>query len=255
MFFSKWRSRRAAALSKPRQLPRVPDGQIIYAIGDIHGRLDLLQRAADAIARDVDGLPSGEPVTIFVGDYIDRGPSSGAVLDRLASSTFPTPIMPLLGNHETMLLNFLQDASAMQRWRGLGGLETLHSYGVDVREAMAGRDFEVAQYSFRRSFPEEHRQFLLQLPRSVVRGDYLFCHAGVRPGVPLAEQDPYDLICIRDEFLTSDIDHGKVIVHGHTPVPQPDFRPNRINLDTGAFATGRLTCLRLLGETQSLIAV
>jgi serine/threonine protein phosphatase 1 len=176
-------------------------------------------------------------------------------LERLVASAFPTPIISLLGNHETMLLNFLEDASGLQRWRSLGGLETLYSYGVDVREAMTGRGFEAAQYSLLRAFPDEHRQFLLQLPRSVTCGDYFFCHAGVRPGVPLDQQDPDDLIWIRDEFLTSDMDHGKVIVHGHTPVPQPDVRSNRINLDTGAFATGRLTCLRLLGDTQTIVTV
>jgi serine/threonine protein phosphatase 1 len=154
-----------------------------------------------------------------------------------------------------MLLHFLEDASGLRRWRSLGGLETLFSYGVDVREAMTGRGFEAAQYSLLRAFPDEHRQFLLGLARSAICGDYFFCHAGVRPGVPLAEQGPNDLIWIRDEFLTSDADHGKVVVHGHTPVPQPDFRPNRINLDTGAFATGRLTCLRLLGETQTILPI
>ncbi|GEO15767.1 metallophosphoesterase [Microvirga aerophila] len=194
-------------------------------------------------------------MTVFVGDYIDRGPSSRGVLDRLVSFAFPTPIIPLLGNHETLLLNFLEDASVLQRWRSLGGLETLFSYGVDVREAMTGRGFEAAQYGLLRSFPDEHRRLLLHLPRSVECGDYFFCHAGIRPGVPLTEQDPDDLVWIRDEFLTSDVDHGKLIVHGHTPVPEPDFRRNRINLDTGAFATGRLTCLRLLGETQTIITV
>ncbi len=255
MIFSLWRSRTKSSQARPKPLPRVADGQVVYAIGDIHGRLDLLQRAAAAIARDVDGLPSVEPVTVFIGDYIDRGPSSRGVLDRLVSSAFPTPIVPLLGNHETMLLGFLDDAAVLQRWRSLGGLETLFSYGVDVREAMTGRGFKAAQYSLLRSFPDEHRRFLLELPRSVTVGDYFFCHAGVRPGVPLTEQDPEDLIWIRDEFLTSDADHGKVVVHGHTPVPQPDLRPNRINLDTGAFATGRLTCLRLYGETQTILAV
>lgn len=255
MIFSKWLSRAKAPQATPRQPPRVPEGQVVYAIGDIHGRLDLLQRAADAIARDIERLPPVEPVTIFIGDYIDRGPASRGVLDRLVASAFPTPIIPLLGNHETMLLDFLEDASVLQRWRSLGGLETLFSYGVDVREAMTGRGFEAAQYNLLRAFPDQHRAFLLHLPRSVVCGDYFFCHAGIRPSVPLAEQDPEDLIWIRDEFLTSEVDHGKVIVHGHTPVLQLDVRANRINLDTGAFATGRLTCLRLLGDTQTLVTV
>lgn len=255
MIFSLWRSRKTSSQGQLKPLPRIPDGQVVYAVGDIHGRLDLLQRAAEAIARDIEGLSAVEPMTVFIGDYIDRGPSSRGVLDRLVASAFPTPIIPLLGNHETMLLGFLEDAALLQRWRNLGGLETLFSYGVDVREAMTGRGFEVAHYSLLRSFPDEHRRFLQSLSRSVTVGDYFFCHAGVRPGVPLTEQDPEDLIWIRDEFLTSDVDHGKVVVHGHTPVPQPDLRPNRINLDTGAFATGRLTCLRLYGESQTILAI
>lgn len=246
------RRSRVIKLSVPTR-PRVPDGQVVYAVGDVHGRADLLLRLRGAIARDLERHPSALATTVFLGDYVDRGPSSREVLELLSASDFPTPIVPLMGNHETMVLSFLQEASVLQRWRAVGGLETLFSYGVDVREAMTGRGYDEAQQAFQAVFPDMHHAFILDLRLSVEVGDYFFCHAGVRPGVALAEQSPNDLIWIRDEFLTSEVDHGRMIVHGHTPVSEPEFKPNRINLDSGAYVTGRLTCLRLEGDQQSIL--
>jgi serine/threonine protein phosphatase 1 len=253
MLWFKRRSRAGDGAAKAR--PSIPDGQVVYAVGDIHGRADLLLRLKDAIARDLERQPPAQATTVFLGDYVDRGPASREVLDVFVRSAFPTPVVALLGNHETMVLDFLQDATLLHRWRALGGLETLFSYGVDVRQAQAGRGYDEAQQRFHAVFPETHRRFILERQLSIEIGDYFFCHAGVRPGVPLPQQSANDLIWIRGEFLTSDADHGKVIVHGHTPVSAPEFKPNRINLDTGAYVTGRLACLRLEGDQQCILAV
>jgi serine/threonine protein phosphatase 1 len=140
---------------------------------------------------------------------------------------------------------FLRDPGVGSQWRQLGGLETLHSYGVPVAAVMIGKGFEEASQALRQAIPEEHFRFLGSLKLSVSLGDYFLCHAGVRPGVALENQSADDLLWIRDEFLNSKMNFGKVVVHGHTPTEAPEVLPNRINIDTGAFATGRLTCLVL----------
>ena len=167
------------------------------------------------------------------------------MLERLSRSEWPTPIIALAGNHEDLLLRFLEDERILEAWRGLGGLETLHSYGVDVGPGLAGRDFKKIQAAFKARFPEHHRQFLETLQTSTAIGDYFFCHAGIRPGVPLDRQNRDDLLNIRDEFLLAEAEHGKLIVHGHTPSVTPEIRSNRIGIDTAAYATNRLTCLVL----------
>ena len=143
----------------------------------------------------------------------------------------------------------------LEAWRSLGGLETLHSYGVDVGPAMAGRDFRGVQAAFAARFPEHHRHFLETLKVSTAIGDYFFCHAGVRPGVPLDRQDRDDLLNIRDPFLFSEAEHGKLVVHGHTPSVAPEIRPNRIGIDTAAYATNRLTCLVLEKDQRRFLHV
>jgi len=150
---------------------------------------------------------------------------------------------------------FLQDERVIEVWRSLGGLETLHSYGVDVGPAMAKRDFGAVQAAFAARFPESHRQFLERLKLSTAIGDYFFCHAGVRPGVPLDRQTRNDLLTIRDTFLSSDVEHGKLVVHGHTPSVHPEILPNRIGIDTAAYATGRLTCLVLEKDQRHFLHV
>jgi serine/threonine protein phosphatase 1 len=216
----------------------------VYAIGDIHGRLDLLERAIAAIGRDVD-RHGGEALTVTLGDYIDRGPASRGVIERLAINPFPTSHIALKGNHETLLEAFLSDPGGGEHWRRLGGLETLHSYGVPVADLMLGRNYAEASQRLREALPPHHLDFLRSLKTSHSHGCYFLCHAGVRPGVPLDRQSDHDLMWIREEFLSSTVDFGKMIVHGHTPVETPDVRHNRINIDTGAFASGRLTCVVL----------
>ena len=223
----------------------IPNGNTrVYAIGDIHGRLDLLERAIAAIGRDVE-VRGPAALTVTLGDYIDRGPSSRGVLDRLAANPFPTPYVALKGNHEALLETFLADPGAGDHWRKLGGLETMHSYGVPVGDLMIGRNFAEAALRLRDALPRAHVEFLRSLKTSLTHGRYFFCHAGVRPGVALGDQSDDDLMWIRDAFLSSPLNFGKVVVHGHTPVTVPEVLPNRINIDTGAFATGRLTCVAL----------
>jgi serine/threonine protein phosphatase 1 len=234
---------------------RVPDGTLVYCIGDIHGRDDLLRQMAQRIDADLKTRSLDHAVTVFLGDYIDRGPDSKSVVERLASGNWPTSIIALAGNHEDFLLTFLDDAGTLDFWRGQGVLETLHSYGVDVGPAMAGRDFEEVQAAFTACFPKQHRNFLEALKVSASIGDYFFCHAGVRPGVALDRQNRDDLLNIREPFVSSKAEHGKLVVHGHTPAVAPEVRPNRIGIDTGAYATGRLTCLILEKDQQRFLPV
>jgi serine/threonine protein phosphatase 1 len=216
----------------------------IYAIGDIHGRLDLLERVIAAIRRDVsDHGPAS--LTITVGDYIDRGSQSRGVLDRLIENPFPTLYVALKGNHEAMLETFIADPESGPFWARQGGQETLQSYGVRLGALPRSADFAEAARDFRAALPASHFEFLRSLKTSFTRGCYFFCHAGVRPGVPLDRQSEHDLLWIRDAFLMSREDFGKIVVHGHTPVAEPEVRANRVGIDTGAFASGRLTCIML----------
>jgi serine/threonine protein phosphatase 1 len=224
---------------------RIPDGTRVYCVGDIHGRDDLLGELAGRVAADIGGQSFERYLTVFLGDYVDRGLGSMRVVQQLAHGEWPTPILALAGNHEDLLFAFLEDPAVLEAWRSLGGLETLHSYGVNVGSAMAGRDFGAVQQAFATRFPQSHRHFLESLKVSTTIGDYFFCHAGVRPGVPLDRQDREDLLTIRAPFLSSEAEHGKVVVHGHTPSMAPEVRPNRIGIDTAAYATNRLTCLVL----------
>ena len=225
----------------------------LYVIGDIHGRLDLLNQVIDAIHRDVEEHGSGA-LTVTLGDYIDRGPASRGVLDRLSGSPFPTPLVALKGNHEALLEAFLANPAVGKHWRSLGGAETLSSYGLPVGMLMAGKDYTEAAERLHAALPAEHLSFLQSLKTSYSHGKYFLCHAGVRPGVPLERQQEEDLLWIRDEFLNSKMDFGKIVVHGHTPRPEPEVLPNRINIDTGAFATGRLACVVLEEDRHRFLA-
>ena len=225
--------------------PIVLDRTRIYVIGDIHGRLDLLDRMVDHISRDLDANPCSDCMTVTLGDYIDRGPDSRGVLDRLVRNPFPTDFIALKGNHEALLEMFLDDPAVAEHWRRLGGLETLHSYGVPVSNLMMGANYERAARQLQAAVPDEHFRFLASLKTSIIAARYFLCHAGVRPGIPLERQSVEDLLWIRDEFLNSTVDFGRIVVHGHTPSERPEVLPNRINIDTGAFATGRLTCVVL----------
>jgi serine/threonine protein phosphatase 1 len=234
---------------------RVPDGTLVYCVGDIHGRDDLLHELAERVEADMKTRSFDQAVTVFLGDYIDRGRGSMSVVEQLANAKWPTPIIALAGNHEDFLLTFLDDAGFLDFWRAQGGLATLHSYGVDVGPAMAGRDFAAVQAAFVGRFPKNHRDFLETLKVSASIGDYFFCHAGVRPGVPLDRQIRDDLLTIREPFLSSKVEYGKLVVHGHTPAVAPEIRPNRIGIDTAAYATGHLTCLILKKDEQHFLQV
>jgi serine/threonine protein phosphatase 1 len=210
---------------------------------------------AERIDADMETRSFNHAVTVFLGDYVDRGPGSMRVVERLAGGEWPTAMIALAGNHEDLLMAFLEDEAVLEVWRSLGGLETLHSYGVNIGRAMAGRDFGAVQSAFASVFPERHRHFLQGLEISTHIGDYFFCHAGVRPGVPLDRQDRNDLLTIRDTFLSSEAEHGKLVVHGHTPSLAPEIRPNRIGIDTAAYATNRLTCLVLEEDERRFLQV
>jgi serine/threonine protein phosphatase 1 len=230
----------------------LPPGWRIYAIGDIHGRVDLLDSLVETIRQDALDQDYETCFTVFLGDYVDRGPSSAQVLDRLASQAFPTPFIALRGNHEAVMLAFLEDDSILDKWRHFGGVETLASYNVDVSDVMRGRGFKAAQQALRRSLPSSHLEFLEGTRLSYTIGDYFFCHAGVRPGIALDAQEPRDLLWIRDEFLTSPERFSKRIVHGHNPAEAAELLPNRINADTGAYATNVLTAV-VLQESDTRI--
>jgi len=237
-----WRRLKARA---KRRWPRLPDGMRIYAIGDVHGRVDLLDAAFARIDANLTRSAPDRVVHILLGDYVDRGPSSREVLDRLVERARAHHMICLKGNHESYLVEFLHDPSVLGDWRHFGGLETLRSYGLNPSANPSGVEEQRLANAFATALPGEHRQLLKKLGASFSCGDFFFAHAGVKPGIPLAQQSEHDLLWIRDDFLLSEQDFGKVIVHGHTPVLQPEFRPNRINIDTGAYATGRLTCLMI----------
>ncbi len=231
----------------------------IYVIGDIHGRADLLDDMARLIRDDLGGA-GDDCLTVTLGDYIDRGPDSRGVLDRLVRNPFPTPYVGLKGNHEDLFLSFLIDPAIGPHLRALGGLETLKSYGLPVgplRKA-TGTDLEqsyqMVSKVLPKAIPREHVEFLLDLKSSLTVDRYFLCHAGIRPGVPFDQQSDEDLFWIRDEFLGSTVDHGKLVIHGHTPTEEPEVRPNRINIDTGACITGRLTCLAIEGENRRFLS-
>ena len=225
-----------------------------YVIGDIHGRSDLLDKMVEEIKRDFKESPAADSLTVTLGDYVDRGPDSRGVLDRLACNPFPTRYIALKGNHEALFEAFLRDPTVASQWRRFGGLETLHSYGVPVAAVMIGKGFEEASNALRQAVPEEHLRFLGSLKLSVSVGEYFLCHAGVRPGLPLEQQKAEDLLWIREEFLNSKMSFGKIVIHGHTPTTSPEVLPTRINIDTGAFATGRLTCLVLEGASRRFLS-
>ena len=224
----------------------VPPGCRVYAIGDIHGRSDLLERLLRLIRQDSLGR-KGKNILVFIGDYIDRGPDSKGVIELLLDLPSRYDVHFLRGNHDQSLLDFLGEPSAFRAWREFGAVDTLLSYGVFPPLADTDAALKDARDRFMRAFPRAHRRFLENLSLWFEVGDYFFTHAGVRPGIPLTEQRQEDLLWIREEFLSSTHDFGKVIVHGHTPMASPVRKSNRIGIDTGAYLTSRLTAVALEG--------
>jgi len=237
-----------------RRLPRTGNGVRIYAVGDIHGRDDLLARLHVAMGEDAAAHPTEAKRIVYLGDMIDRGQDSRAVVDRLLESPIPgAERIVLMGNHEECLLSFLNDIAIGPAWFAFGGIATLQSYGVEPPGSMAAADLVRVQRQLRAALPERHYAFFRQLRLTHEEGDYLFVHAGIRPGIPLTAQSPEDLLWIREPFLGSEADFGKIVVHGHTIAADPVIRPNRIGIDTGAFRTGKLTCLVLSGKTRHFL--
>jgi serine/threonine protein phosphatase 1 len=229
-------------LSAPQRPP------LIYAIGDIHGCLEALLALEAQIIDDAHGV-EGEKWLVYLGDYIDRGPQSAQVVEHLLG---PPPDgfkrICLRGNHEATLLAALEDPVALQDWLTFGGDATLLSYGLDADRVdslrYGGRASSRLQL-VRAYIPDEHIRFFGELASILIVPGYIFVHAGLRPGIAVAEQDAEDMIWIRDEFLDIAHDYGAVVVHGHTIAAEPELLSYRIGLDTGCFATGRLTALKI----------
>lgn len=230
--------------------PLLPAGIRIYAFGDVHGRLDLLDELLGKVDADLAGHPVAKAIFVFLGDYIDRGSHSRETIDRLIARRDISEHVFLKGNHEQIALKCLTDPGLFDRWLRLGGAETLASYGIEVGSKVKIAELQAA---FHKALPQAHIKFFRSLQPSFACGDFFFVHAGVKPRVALARQTEKDLLWIREEFLGSNQDFGKTIVHGHTPGYDIEVRPNRINIDTGAYATNRLTCLAIEGASLSYI--
>ncbi len=227
-------------------------GELIYAVGDVHGRYDLFKRLLTLILEDwaVEGR-GRRPLLIFCGDYVDRGPDSASVLEAMVWLQQRGDLQAcfIKGNHEAAMMRFLDTPTDCAGWLRFGGVETLASYGVvapapdDPADCFRARDLLLQR------MPSSHLRFLERLELMLVVGDYAFVHAGVQPGVDLKGQREEDLLWIRQEFLEDEGPFEKIIVHGHSWTDdQPHILPHRIGLDTGAYATGVLTAVRLDGE-------
>ena len=224
-----------------------PEGMRIYAIGDIHGCSKELDQLTTSIVRDSADAPDSRAI-VYLGDYIDRGPDSKGVLDRLLNPPSGFAAYHVRGNHDQVMLDFLADPAVYREWGEFGGRETLASYGVAPPRGDDGA-YARARDRLLLALPPRHLDFLNRLPLSVTLGDYLFVHAGIRPGIALGNQSLEDLMWIRNDFLDSTEDFGTVVVHGHTPGENPVRRANRIGVDTGCYASGRLTAAVLEGTT------
>ncbi|MEO7365419.1 MAG: metallophosphoesterase [Sphingomicrobium sp.] len=235
----------------PSPDPSVPAGYRVYAIGDIHGRLDLLNDTLARIEADIDGRRPARNIIIFLGDLIDRGPDSATVVERLRTYRRDgVRTVFLSGNHEEVLLRLIRGESRyLSDWLTFGGEECARSYGISST-ALKRMDADQAVAHLRQKIPETHRNFLQQFVDTFQVGSYLFVHAGVRPGVPLAQQNQADLRWIRGPFLDNHDDHGFVVVHGHTIAADVDVRANRIGIDTGAYRTGVLTAMGMEGRER-----
>ena len=230
-----------------------PDGMRLYAIGDVHGRADCLEIMHEKIAREIEQDGVADWRIIHLGDYVDRGPQSKQVLDLLvAARDRDERVLALRGNHDEGFLDFLADPTNAGLFIDYGGFDTAASYGVVLKTGSREELYE-SHRALMDVMPEAHLAFLRDLPRSVSFGDFFFCHAGVRPGVALAAQDPHDLIWIRREFLNHGGLFEKLVVHGHTPHDAPEMLANRVNVDTAAYDTGRLTALAVEGRDKRIL--
>lgn len=239
--------KRNGALSPPRG----PYGHRAYAVGDVHGRLDLLEQLLAKIEADTERRPALKTSLIFVGDLIDRGPDSRGVVERLRTYRHHR-IRPyfLAGNHEEVLLRLLAgERGILMSWLQFGGAECLKSYGFNAAE-LAGRSESSGLQLVKEAIPQSHSNFIGGFADTLAFGDYLFVHAGIRPGVDMSLQSQSDLRWIRSPFLEDETDHGVVVVHGHTISSEIVERPNRIGIDTGAYRTNVLTALAIEGDAR-----
>ena len=230
----------------------VPRGQRVYAVGDIHGRLDLFDAMIEAIEADDDASPPAETTIVLLGDLVDRGPDSAGVVARAREWQQRRKVRILAGNHEEMFLSSFDDADVLRHFLRFGGKETVLSYGLD-REAYNAAEIEEVQAMMQAAVPRADREFLQSFEDMIAIGDYLFVHAGIAPDVPFEEQRRKDLRWIREPFLSHPEPYGAVVVHGHTISDEPVDRGNRIGIDTGAYSSGRLTALVLEGDTRRYI--
>ncbi len=240
------------------RVTEMPAQQCIYAIGDVHGRYDLLVKLIEQIGQDASGLPDDVQVTIvFLGDYIDRGLQSKQVIDLLLGDRLAAySTVFLVGNHEESLLRFLNEPSFGSTWAQYGGAATLMSYGVQPPRGRAGADpsaWQGAWQAFREALPVEHLEFYRAMKHYYVAGDYLFVHAGLRPNVPLKEQRVQDMLWIRDDFIDDPSMFPHLIVHGHSQSDDAFLDNRRMGLDTGAYSSGILTCARFINSDISVI--
>jgi serine/threonine protein phosphatase 1 len=229
-----------------RDVPRGAKGQRAYVVGDVHGRLDLLEQLLEQVHGDLERRRPDKALLVFLGDLIDRGPSSAQVVERLRTYRHEgvRPVF-LLGNHEEVLLRLLKgETDLIAGWLRFGGAQCLESYGADPR-SLAAAPTDAALTTIREAIPRQHIEFLRTFADTCRFGDYLFVHAGIRPGIALDRQRQSDLRWIREPFLQDETDHGFVVVHGHTITSGTDERPNRIGIDTGAYRTGNLTALAI----------
>ncbi len=277
--------RRLACEPAEGMQPRTPADTVVYAIGDLHGSVHLLEEILCGIRRDSRERGALRRVAVFLGDYVNRGEDSRAVVERVLDPGLPGfEIVALKGNNEDLLLRFLDgDLSVVTHWLDYGGTETMAHYGIaacnprtpDPRELeeLRWKSDTLADYGvsaavtpqldeailrelrrrFTAALPQRHLGFFRGLGIAHREGDYYFVHAGIRPGVALDAQADLDCMWIRQRFLESDADHGAVVVHGHSITPEPEVRANRIGIDTGAYRSGVLTCLVLEGAERGFL--
>ena len=240
-----------AKMAAPRTAPSVEPGTRVYAVGDIHGRFDLLERLFMQIAEDIHQTPGNVlHQIVFLGDYVDRGPDSRGVIEFLLRNQIPgVETIYLLGNHEITMMHFLEQPEHAAEWLDFGGGATLASYGVtfDPNAPRGPKRLRELAHALASALPAEHHRFLSTLKLAHENGDYFFVHAGIHPSRSIRRQNPRDFVWIRERFTESDSQHEKIVVHGHTMAPEPVVRTNRIGIDTGAYQTGRLTALALEG--------
>jgi len=250
--------RRLLGFGLPVRAGTIPAGHAVYAIGDVHGRLDLLDDLLVRIRQDAGRHPADRARSlVFLGDYVDRGSESRGVIERLLADPLPGfATVRLRGNHEEAMLAFLDGTSDGRDWLSFGGLETLMSYGVPLRSLPRG---EASAKALRRAFaeavPARHVELIRGCALHHSVGDYVFVHAGVRPGISFERQTSTDLMWIRDDFLRARVPlPDRVVVHGHTICDLPQNRSHRINIDTGAFVSGRLTSVALRGSERRFLS-